>query len=137
MSFLARLFGPFFGKAPTGSDRYLTVYALSHRCHEAVTGQIDLMNEVSLDDEGKGGYYVRKVLHTSGRSRCFAEVEIEAWLDSNKRLLRQEVHGGRALTAEEYAAELAREQAEEEAARVAAEQAAEQAAVDQQAKDGE
>jgi hypothetical protein len=140
MGFLARLFGPLFGKAPTGSGRYLTVYALSHRCHEAVTGQIDLMNEISLDDEGKGGYYVRKVLHTSGKGRCFAEVEIEAWLDGNKRLLRQEVHGGRALTADEYAAEVERaEQAEREAAeQAAAEQAAaEQGMADQQAKDGE
>ena len=126
MGFLSKLFGPLFGKTPTGDGRYMTVYALSHRCREAVTGQIDLMNEISLDDEGQGGYYVRKVLHTSGKGRCFAEVEVEAWLDSSKRLLRHEVHGGRWLTAEEYAAEVAREQAEEEAARAAAEQAANQ-----------
>ena len=126
MGFLARLFGPLFGKAPSGSNRYLPVYVLSHRCHEAVAGQIDLMNEVSLDDEGKGGYYVRKVLHTSGRGRCFAEVEIEVWLDSGKRIVRQEVHGGRWLTADEYAVELEREKAEQEAAEAAA--AAEQAA---------
>lgn len=144
MSFLSKLFGPLFGKAPSGSNRYLLVYALSHRCHEAVTGQIDLMNEISLDDESKGGYYVRKVLHTSGKSRCFAEVEIELWLDSNKRVARQEVHGGRWLTADEYAAELEREQAAQAAAEQAAaeQQAAEQAAAeqsmaDQQAKDGE
>ena len=120
MGFLSKLFGPLFGKAPSGSNRYLPVYALSHRCHEAVAGQIDLMNEVSLDDEGKGGYYVRKVLHTSGRGRCFAEVEIEVWLDNSKRIVRQEVHGGRSLTAEEYAAELAREKAEQAAAELAA-----------------
>ena len=126
MGFLSRLFGPLFGKAPGGNDRYLQIYALSHRCREAVTGQVDLMNEVSLDDESKGGYYVRKVLHTSGRSRCFAEVEVELWLDSGKKVVRQEVHGGRWLTADEYAAELERERAEAEAAAQAAEQAAEQ-----------
>ena len=134
MGFLSKLFGPLFGKAPSGDSRYLTVYALSHRCHEAVSGQVDLMNEISLDDEVKGGYYVRKVLHTSGRGRCFAEVEVELWLDSNKRIVRQEVHGGRSLTADEYAAEVAREKAEQE---VAEQAAAEQAAADQQAKDGE
>ena len=124
MGFLAKLFGPLFGKGPGGSERYLPVYALSHRCREAVAGQVDLMNEISLDDESKGGYYVRKVLHTSGRGRCFAEVEVELWLDGKKQVVRQEVHGGRALTAEEYAAELAREQAEREAAeQAAAEQA--------------
>ncbi len=123
MGFLARLFGPLFGKAPSGGNRYLQVYALSHRCHEAVTGQVDLMNEVSLEDEGGGGYYVRKVLHTSGRGRCFAEVELELWLDGKKQVVRQEVHGGRWLTAEEYAAEVAREQAEREAAAEQAEEA--------------
>jgi hypothetical protein len=143
MGFLSKLFGPLFGKAPGGDGRYLAVYALSHRCHEAVTGQIDMMNETSLDDESKGGYYVRKVLHTSGRNRCFAEVELELWLDANKRLVRQEVHGGRWLTAEEYAAEVEREQAEQEAAeqQAAEQQAAEQQAAEQQAteqtKDGE
>ena len=122
MGFLSKLFGPLFGRAPTGNDRYLPVYVLSHRCREAVAGQIDLMNEVSLDDEGSGGYYVRKVLHTAGRGRCFAEVEVEVWLDSRKRVERYEVHGGRWLTADEYAAELEREQAEQAAAQAAAEQ---------------
>ena len=120
MSFLSKLFGPLFGKAPSGDSRYLTVYALSHRCHEAVSGQVDLMNEISLDDEAKSGYYVRKVLHTSGKGRCFADVEIELWLDANKRVVRQEVHGGRWLTADEYAAEIEREKAEQEAAEQAA-----------------
>lgn len=127
MSFLAKLFGPLFGTAPTGSSRYMPLYALSHRCREAVTGQIDLMNEVSLDDESQGGYYVRKVLHTSGKSRCFADVEIEVWLDSKKRLVRQEVHGGRWLTAEEYATELAAEQAQAEQVAAEREAAAQQA----------
>jgi hypothetical protein len=122
MSFLSKLFGPLFGKSPAGSDRYLAIYTFSHRCREAVAGQIDLMNELSLDDENAGGYYVRKVLHTSGKSRCFGEVEIEVWLDSKKNLVRQEVHGGRWLSADEYTAEVA---AAEERARAAEAAAAE------------
>jgi hypothetical protein len=128
MGFLSRLFGALFGRGPSGGSRYLPIYALSHRCREAVAGQIDLMNEVSLDDESNGGYFVRKVLHTSGKNRCFAEVEIEAWLDGNKRLVRHEVHGGRWLTADEYAAELERERTE--AAEQAAAQQAEQEAAE-------
>jgi hypothetical protein len=120
MSFFSKLFAPFFGKAPSGSDRYLAIYALSHRCHEAVAGQVDLMNEVSLDDENQGGYYVRKVLHTSGKGRCFGEVEFEIWLDGKKQLVRQEVHGGRWLSVDEYEAEMA---AAEARAREASEQA--------------
>ena len=29
------------------------------------------MNETSLSDAGDGSYYVRKVVHTSGKNRCF------------------------------------------------------------------
>jgi hypothetical protein len=121
MSFLSKLFGPLFGRTPSGSDRYLAIYALSHRCHEAVAGQVDLMNEVSLDDENAGGYYVRKVLHTSGKGRCFGEVEFELWLDSKKRLVRQEVHGGRWLSVDEYEGELVAAEAREQEALAAAE----------------
>jgi hypothetical protein len=122
MSFLSKLFGPLFGaKPPSGSDRYLAVYVFSNRCREPLAGQVDLMNEISQDDESQGGYYVRKVLHTSGKGRCFGEVEVELWLDRNKRLQRQEVHGGRWLSADEYAAEV---QALEERERQAAEESA-------------
>jgi hypothetical protein len=122
MSFLSKLFAPFLGKAPSGSDRYMAIYALSNRCREAVAGQVDLMNELSLDDENPGGYYVRKVLHTSGKGRCFGEVEFEIWLDSKKRLVRQEVHGGRWLSVDEYEGELVAAEAREREA-LAAEEA--------------
>lgn len=126
MSFLSKLFGPLFGKpAPAGSDRYLPIYVLSHRCREAVAGQIDLMNEVSLDDENAGGYYVRKVLHTSGKSRCFGEVEVEVWLDGKKRVVRQEVHGGRWLSSDDYEAEIAAAAVREQEAPAAADAPAE------------
>ncbi len=113
MSFLSKLFAPFLGKAPSSSDRYMAIYALSNRCREAVAGQVDLMNEVSLDDENQGGYYVRKVVHTSGKGRCFGEVEFEIWLDSKKRLVRQEVHGGRWLSVDEYDDEVVAAEARE------------------------
>jgi hypothetical protein len=66
---------------------------------------------------------VRKVLHTSGKGRCFGEVEIEVWLDSKKRLVRQEVHGGRWLSVEEYEAEVAAAAAREQEALAVAQQA--------------
>jgi hypothetical protein len=121
MSFLSKLFAPFTGKGPSGSDRYLPIYAFSNRCREPIAGQVDLMNETSLDDENQGGYYVRKVLHTSGKGRCFGEVEFELWLDSKKRIERYEVHGGRWLTAAEYETEVAEAEAREQEAREQAE----------------
>ena len=72
------------------------------------------MNETSLADEG--GYYVRKGLHTSGKNRCFDQVEVELWLNAKKQIVRHEVQGGQWLTADEYEAEVARlEEAEAEA----------------------
>ncbi len=115
MGFFKRIMRALTGTAPTGSDRYLPIYVFSNRCREAVAGQVDFLNELSQTEEG--GYYVRKVLHTSGQARCFGQVEVELWLDNNRRLQRHEVQGGRWLTAKEYQAEL-----DAAAARAAAEQ---------------
>jgi len=105
MSLFTQLLNALKGKPPGGSDRYIPIYVYSNRCRELIVAQIDIMNEVSLDEDNKG-YFVRKVLHTSGKDRCFGQVEIEVWLDHNKEIVRQAVQGGRWLTAAEYQAEL-------------------------------
>jgi hypothetical protein len=107
MGFFSKLMAALTGKAPTGNDRYLLLYVLDHRCREPICGQVDLLNELSQAEEG--GYYVRKVLHTAGKRRCFGQVEVQIWLDGKKQILRHEVQGGRWLTAEEYAAEVERQ----------------------------
>ncbi|HHY58067.1 MAG TPA: hypothetical protein GYA08_21835 [Chloroflexi bacterium] len=114
MGFFAKILAAFTGKAPTGGDRYLPLYVLDHRCREPISGQIDLLNELSLAEEG--GYYVRKVLHTAGKRRCFSQVEVQLWLDGKKQITRHEVQGGRWLTAAEYAAAVERQAQEAEAA---------------------
>lgn len=114
MGFFSRLMAAFTGKAPAGSDRYLPLYVLDHRCREPICGQIDLLNELSLAEEG--GYYVRKVLHTAGKRRCFGQVEVQLWFDGKKQIVRHELQGGRWLTAEEYAAEVERQAQEARAA---------------------
>lgn len=143
MGFLQNLRALFAGK-PSG-DRYMPIYLYSRRCGEAIAGRVDLMNELSAADadnastsEGgaageaqgapSGGvWFVRKVLDTSGRNRCFDSVEVRLWLDAQKRVLKHEVDRGRWLEHGEYTqieqARLAAEQA-------AAEQAAEQAAAE-------
>ncbi len=124
MGLFSRIAALFTGKSPGGSDRYLPIYVMDHRCREPITGQIDLHNELSLADDEGGGYFVRKVLHTSGERRCFGQVEVQLWLDGKKQITKHEVQGGRWLSADEYAAEVER-QAEE--ARRAAEEPAEEA----------
>lgn len=108
MGFLQRLANLFKGGGgPSQSDRYVPVYVLSRRCNEPLAGQVDLYNELSIA-EAEYDFYARKVLHTSGHRRCFDQVEVELWFDGKKKLAHHEVHGGRWLTAEEYATELAR-----------------------------
>jgi hypothetical protein len=121
MAFFSRFLNSLKGKPPTGDDRYLAIYVWSNRCREPIAGQVDLMNETSLTDAGDGSYYVRKVIHSSGKHRCFDQVEVELWLNDKKRVVNQAVTGGRWLTAQEYDAEVARVAAE---ARAEAEAAA-------------
>jgi hypothetical protein len=106
MNFLKRLASLFTGGGGGGgSNRYLTVYVLSQRCNEPLNGQVDLLNELSKPDEGEYAYYTRKVLHTTGERRCFAQVEIELYFNQDKKVAHHQVTGGRWLTADEYAAE--------------------------------
>jgi hypothetical protein len=103
---LATLFSG--GGAPRADKRYLTIYVLSRRCNEPVSGQVDLLNELSKPDEGEYAFYTRKVLHTTGERRCFAEVEVQLYFNPNKQVVHHEVEGGRWLTSQEYSEELAR-----------------------------
>lgn len=106
MSFFQRIINLFSGRADSG--RMLPIYVLNHRCREPIEGTIDKHNELSVVEEGEYNYYVRKVLHTSGRDRCFGEVEVQLWFDGNRQLKQHEVVGGRWLDADEYAQELER-----------------------------
>jgi hypothetical protein len=109
MNLLKRLAGLFSGGgAPRADKRYLTIYVLSRRCNEPVSGQVDLLNELSKPDEGEYEYYTRKVLHTTGEKRCFSQVDVHLYFNKDKQVVHHEVEGGRWLTSEEYAAELAR-----------------------------
>lgn len=116
MSFLKTLTNLFTGKASSGG-RMMQIYALCNRGKEPVKGEVDLFNELSLDDgDGPDVYYARKVLHTTGQSRNFGQVEVELWFDKKKRLDRYEVSGGRWLEADEYEQEMARFNASQEEA---------------------
>ena len=104
MGFFKR-FAEMIGGGRGDEKRFLTVYVLTNRCREPIAVRVDLHNEVSRI-EGDDGYYVRKVIQTSGAKRCFDQVEVELWLDKNQRVTNREVQGGRWLEEEEYVAEL-------------------------------
>lgn len=107
MSILKRIASFFTGGGSSGS-RNLTVYVLSNRCKEPLSAEVDTLNALSGSDDGDASFYTRKVIQGTGRNRCFAQVEVELWFNSQRALLRHAVTGGRWLTAEEYAEELAR-----------------------------
>ena len=102
MNIFKRIANFFQGGGTVRNNRYFPIYVLSRRCREPLVGQIDLLNELSLTEEDDNTLYTRKVLHTSGRTRCFDQVEVLLWFDQNKQLQRQEVWGGTWLEAEEY-----------------------------------
>lgn len=103
MNIFKRIANFFQGGGTAADKRYFPIHVLSRRCREPLAGQIDLLNELSLTEEDESTFYTRKVLHTSGRTRCFDQVEVLLWFDKNKQLLRQEVWGGEWLEPEEYA----------------------------------
>jgi hypothetical protein len=90
------------GGATSSSNRYFPIHVLSRRCREPLVGQVDLLNELSLTEEDDNTFYTRKVLHTTGRTRCFDQVEVLLWFDKNKQLQRQEVWGGEWLEEDAY-----------------------------------
>ncbi|MEM7126682.1 MAG: hypothetical protein AAF702_10175 [Chloroflexota bacterium] len=109
MSIFKRILNFFSGSGSSSNDRLLTVYAMAHRSRSLVSGTVDLYNELSLaDGEDSDGFYVRKVLHTTGENRVFDQVEIELWFDPRKKLDHYEVIGGRWLEPEEYTQEVER-----------------------------
>jgi hypothetical protein len=109
MNFFRRIASLFSGGgAPKADKRYLTIYVHSRRCNEPLSGQVDLLNELSRAEEGEYAYYTRKVLHTSGDRRCFSQVEVQLYFNQDKQVVHYEVEGGRWLTSEEYTEELAR-----------------------------
>jgi hypothetical protein len=96
------------GGSPRADSRYLTIYLLSRRCNEPVSGQVDLLNELSASEDSQYTFFTRKVIHTSGQRRCFSQVEASLYFNQSKQVVHHEVEGGRWLTEEEYAQELAR-----------------------------
>ena len=107
MSLLKRLASLFTGKSSSGG-RNLSIYVLSKRCNEPLSAEVDTLNALSGSDDGDASYYTRKVIQGTGRNRCFGQVEVELWFNSQRVLLRHAVSGGRWLTAEEYESELER-----------------------------
>lgn len=102
MNFFKKLFGG-AGSGGSDSDRAgIYFYVKANQCDEIVRIRIDMNNDLSLNDEGKG-YWVRKMAHGTN-FRCRWPVELTIYFDSNRKLQNSEIQGGTLVATEEYEA---------------------------------
>lgn len=88
--------------SPATSAGRLPIYVRCNRCAEALKTEINLQNDLSADYDtsGKVRYHVRKVI--TGSELCFQRIEVELDFDSRKRLIGENVMGGKRIDEQEF-----------------------------------
>ena len=96
MSFLKKL-GNIFSSSSSQSGRILYLYVQCSRCGEKLQARVDTWNELTPDYDGNSdnpsSYFCRKVL--VGEKLCFQPVELSLMFDKNRKLVKQEITGGK------------------------------------------
>lgn len=101
MDFFRKLFGGGGAGQSASSDKDgLYYYVKPNGCSEVVQVRINVNNDLSLDDDGKG-YLVRKTARGT-TYKCTRSAELYLTYDSNRRLQNTEVSGGTLVTREDY-----------------------------------
>jgi len=89
------------GSSPElGDKNAYFVYVRPKRCEEVVRVRINLMNDLSLTDDGSG-YFVRKI---ASAYRCPFQAEVSLLFDRQKRLVESQVENGEMVTQADYVA---------------------------------
>jgi len=85
-------FKNFFSSRPTG--KFYPISVKCKRCNETILGQVNIINEPSLelDEKGKPYYTCRKVL--IGNGPCFQKIEIVIKFDESRRVIDRKISGG-------------------------------------------
>ena len=96
MGFLKKLFGSGGGRSRDKNALY--VYVRPQYCEQIVEVRINLLNDLSMTDDGKG-YFTRKL---ATAVRCPYPAEIYLYFDKNRRLTDSEVEKGELVSEEEY-----------------------------------
>ena len=91
-----------FGGSSEGeqSDKVYWIYVRCRRCGEVIKTRLDLLNNLSPNDEG--GYTASKTL--VGNHLCFERIEVILTFDEKRRLINRDISRGDFITAEEYEA---------------------------------
>jgi hypothetical protein len=98
VSFLKRLSSLLAGPVRGGARDMMTISVQCNRCGEIIATPVDLRNDLSADyDEATGAatYVCRKLL--VGRQRCFQQIEVVLRFDGARKLVEQQVTGGKLL----------------------------------------
>ena len=88
---------------PRSDDRNYWFFVKCDHCGEILKGRIDLHNHLSIQyGAGRKGhnYFCRKVL--IGSSRCYRQIETEFTFDKTRKLLDQQIKGGKFMTEEDF-----------------------------------
>jgi hypothetical protein len=107
MSFLKKL-GNIFSFSPSNSNRIVYLYVKCSRCGEKLQARVDTWNELTPDyDENRddpSSYFCRKVL--VGEKLCFQPIELSLTFDKNRKLVKQEISGGKYIDLAEYKSQI-------------------------------
>ena len=82
-------------RSPRPASRYFPLEGRCKRCGEAIQGQVDLYNDLSMEwDEGGSNprYICRKVL--MGEGTCFQQIEVLLTFDTERKLKERQISGG-------------------------------------------
>jgi hypothetical protein len=99
MGFFDSLKSLFSGSGQSPQEGYW-IYVRCRRCGEVISARVDLLNNLSMRDEG--GYISQKTL--VGSQHCFERIEVTLIFDETRRLVEREILRGEFITSEEYAA---------------------------------
>ena len=93
MNFLKQLFS--FSQ-PNTSPIY-SIAVKCNRCGEIIQAAINLHNDLSVEysESGEQTYICRKML--MGKVRCFQQIEVTLVFDANRKLVSEEVVGGKII----------------------------------------
>jgi hypothetical protein len=95
MGFLDSVKAMFSGPA---ADNSYWLYVRCKRCGEVIKTRVDLLNDLSLQDEG--GYVTHKTV--VGNQLCFQRIEVTLHFDSQRRLTGEDIAHGEIISADDY-----------------------------------
>jgi len=101
MRFLKRLSNPFSAPGKPG-DYVYWITAKCNRCGEIIRARVDLRNDLSInygDRDEDTTYFCRKML--IGSQQCYQQIEIELTFDARRKLIQQEIRGGKFVEEDE------------------------------------